>query len=257
VELRDFLETRFLAWLLGTARIAGLFVGAPFFAAMIMPLNVRIILFIAMGYMTLPLINDVVMTDISFVQMLGCALLNFLVGVFMGMISYIVFYAVQYGGEIFGVQMGFAMAMIFDPESRTETPMLGQLSYLLATYVFIAIKGHIMLYKVLAKSFVSIPVTAPKQPWDLAPVLIDKMGDLFSLGVQLGLPMIVFMLLVSITLGVVSRIVPQMNVFMVGMPLKVLVGLLMFVGLVGVWADVFGEILLKTVMDLEKLLLAP
>ena len=48
-----------------------------------------------------------------------------------------------------------------------------------------------------------------------------------------------------------------MNVFMVGMPLKVLVGLLMFVGLVGVWADVFGEILLKTVMDLEKLLLAP
>ena len=103
----------------------------------------------------------------------------------------------------------------------------------------------------------TIPVTAPKRPWDLAPVLISKMGDLFSLGVQLGLPMIVFMLLVSITLGVVSRIVPQMNVFMVGMPLKVLVGLLMFVGLVGVWADVFGEILLKTVMDLGRLLLTP
>ncbi|RKX46775.1 MAG: flagellar biosynthetic protein FliR [Thermotogae bacterium] len=252
--LDSFLQMKFLAWLLASARIAGIFTSAPVFSAQAIPLSVRIFGFLSLAYLSLPTLNDVVWINTSVWMVVIWSLGNFLLGVLMGTVASLALYAAMYAGEIFGIQMGFALAQVFDPEMREETPLLGQISFLLATYVFIALKGHLMLYKTLLLSYEKIPVTAPINVADLAQEMTRRVADIFSLGVQFGLPMIGFMLLVSLILGIMSRLIPQMNVFMIGLPLKTLAGIFMFAGLVGVWADVYGEVILKFIMGLERLI---
>lgn len=252
--IESFLETKFLAWLLASARIAGIFTSAPVLSAQAVPLNIRLLSFLALSYLSLPAIKDVVWLNTSIWDVVLWSMSNFLLGVFIGTVASLALYAAMYAGEIFGIQMGFALAQVFDPEMREETPILGQLSLLLATYVFIALKGHMMLYKTLLFSYEKIPVTASVNFSELANEMLRRVGDVFLLGVQFGLPMIAFMLLISLTLGVISRLIPQMNVFIIGLPVKTLLGILIFAGLIWVWADAYGEVLMKFILDLDHLI---
>ncbi len=250
MELREFVETKFLAWVLVVTRNAGMFTIAPFFADWFVPLQVKVLLVVFLSWTVLPSINEVIPLHTPVAQIVLSMLSNYVIGLTIGFLALLPVIALSIAGEVFGTQMGFALSSVFDPQ-REEVPIHGELLYVFGLYIFVAIKGHLLIYQAVVDSLNSIPVSKTLIDFNFVSVLTEKISEMFSIAMKIGMPMIGFMFVTSISLGIISRLVPQMNVFMVGMPLKILVGFILMVGMIPVWADVFSQIAARTINFLE------
>jgi len=246
LEFREFLENKFLCWVLIVTRTAGMFTIAPFFADWFIPLQAKILLVVLLGWLSLPISNEIIPLQTPPTEIALALFGNYTFGLAIGFLAVLPIVALSVSGEIFGTQMGFAMSSVFDPQ-REEVPLPGEVLYTLGLVVFVALKGHLLIYQAVVDSLKLVPLSKTITNFDFALILTQKTTEMFVIAMKIGLPMIGFMLVVSIALGIISRLVPQMNVFMVGMPLKVLVGFILFVGMIPVWAEVFSQIAAKTV----------
>lgn len=146
------------------------------------------------------------------------------IGLAIGFALRLVFVAVEMAGDLIGVQMGLGFAMFYDPGNVQHTPILGQFMGLLATLVFLAINGHLMVIAALAESFHALPISAAPLGAGLFEVLARYGAIVFAAGLQLALPLIVTMLVVNLALGVLTRASPQLNIFAVGFPVTLAIG---------------------------------
>ncbi|MGB4200843.1 MAG: flagellar biosynthetic protein FliR, partial [Thermotogota bacterium] len=105
-------------------------------------------------------------------------------------------------------------------------------------FMFVLMKGPLILFQVLVESFRLVPLTIMRMDANFPLEFSTLMGNVLIFGLQIGIPMIFFMILVTFVLGIMSKLLPQLNVFIVGLPLKVLVGMIILVGLLPIWADV-------------------
>ena len=150
-----------------------------------------------------------------------------LVGLTIGFLVRILFMTVYAAGEVLSLQSGFAFARFMDPTSMNYTSVLEQFGNILAIMIFFALDAHHILLSALAASFTQVPVGAVALKGGLFHYLIDMTGKLFSLGLKIGAPVIVTLFLVELALGLLSRMIPQINVFVEGIPLKIIITLLM------------------------------
>lgn len=135
------------------------------------------------------------------------------------------FAAFSMAGRLLDVQIGFGMAQVLDPVTRRQVPILNAVFDQLAIVIFFLLNGHHALLRGLAYSLERFP---PGQPWPLPamlPAVLQQVSGLFTLGFALAAPVVFCILLVEVALGVVSRSLPQMNMFAMGVPVKVVVGL--------------------------------
>ena len=150
-----------------------------------------------------------------------------MMGLMIGFVSLLVFMGVQFAGQMVGLDIGFGVANIVDPLSAEQVSILGEFQTLLATVIFLMINGHHMLLRALAASYEMVPLGRV----NLSPLLGDKLlsmsGKVFVIGVQLAAPISATLFLTTLALGIVARTIPQMNVFVVGFPLKIVVGIAM------------------------------
>jgi flagellar biosynthetic protein FliR len=123
--------------------------------------------------------------------------------------------------------MGLAVANIIDPMSAGQLSIVGEFYYLVSLLVFLMIDGHHAVIEALARSYDIIPIAGGTYSADLGTFIINLTGNVFVLGVKLAAPVIITLFIVNMVLGIVARTVPQMNVFIVGFPLAVGVGILM------------------------------
>jgi len=247
VELQSFFFQKFLVWSAILSRIAGIFLFSPFYGGRIFPTGVKIIFPILLSYMVLPSVDQVLPLTIPLSSIVLIEFLNFSFGLAAGMVANVLFYALSFAGDIYGYQLGFAAASIYDPQTESESVVVSQLVTMICLYLFVLIKGPLVLLQFIIRSFQTVPVAILGVGDEFAWSFAGVMGKVLEFGMQLGLPMIVFMLLVTFVLGIMSKLMPQLNVFIVGLPLKVMVGLFIMVGLLPVWA----EILVKYVRELE------
>jgi len=168
-------------------------------------------------------------------------LLNFTVGISIGIITQIIFSAVQFAGDFFGIQMGFALAEVLNPVYEEEVSLFSELTFLLTTMIFFIFKGHIWLYTLIIESFKKLPVIFSLNQ-DVFMVLSQKLGDVMIIGVEFALPITAFMLLTNISLGIASRLMPQLNVFMIGLPLNIIIGFLIFTVVIYTWEENFTRL---------------
>jgi flagellar biosynthetic protein FliR len=126
------------------------------------------------------------------------------------------------------LQMGFGVASLIDPATRTQSPLLGTLLNLVALAVFFAVDGHHLVIRGLAYSLVQLPPGSSLAALEPAAV-VAQFGAMFVFAVALAAPVIFVLLLVDVALAVMARTMPQMNVFIVSLPLKIMVGLLVLV----------------------------
>lgn len=148
-----------------------------------------------------------------------------LLGMTIGFSIRILFTAVQAAGEIVSIQSGFSFARTMDPFSGTQTGVLDQFQYLLALMVFFAVDGHHLIVRGLCDSYKQLPLGTPVVSKGLIDYIITSTGSIFSLGLRIGAPVVVALLLVELSLGLLSRMMPQMNIFVEGLPVKIFVGL--------------------------------
>jgi len=170
------------------------------------------------------------------------------VGFIMGFVVVLIFASVQFAGHVIGLQMGLAVANVIDPMSAGQISIIGQFYYLLSLLIFILINGHHMVIEGLVRSFEMVPLAGAV----FAPGLKDYFTDLtfmvFVVGVKLAAPVIITLYIINTVLGIVARTVPQMNVFIVGFPLAIGVGL----AIIGLSFPFFYMLLNNVISGLDR-----
>ncbi|WP_010630941.1 flagellar biosynthetic protein FliR [Sporolactobacillus vineae] len=217
------------AFLLILARVSSFIAVMPIFSYRTIPANVKIGLAAVLSILIdLTLFeSQSVPLDDTFVLLI---VKEVLVGLTMGFVAGILTYAVQFAGAVIDLQMGFAIANIISPENGSATPLTGQLLYLFQMLFFLGVDAHHMLLNGMMDSFRVIPLNSLNVSFgsgNLAEFLTRLTGQMLLIGVQLSLPIVGCLFLVDVAIGLIARTVPQVNVFVVGLPLKIIVGFIL------------------------------
>ncbi len=154
------------------------------------------------------------------------AVRSLVVGALLGFTINLVFTAVRYAGSIVGMQIGFAIVNSYDPMSNSQISVISQLYYLLAVLLFFVTGAHQILVAAMFKSCVVVPPFVSGNMAGGAWFLMREFSTVFSLGLQIAAPIVIVLLLVSASMGVIVKTVPQLNVLVVGFPIKIGVGLI-------------------------------
>lgn len=173
------------------------------------------------------------------------------VGLIISLFVKVLFAAVSAAGEIIALQTGFAFARFMDPSTMAYTSVLEEFKNLLAIMVFLAIDAHHILIRGIFVSLNELPIGAVVFNGPLFEHIVAITGRVFSLGIKLGAPVIVILFLVEIAFGMLSRMIPQINIFIEGMPVKILIAFtvlslslgIISTGIVGLFKDMETEVL--------------
>ena len=217
-------------FLLVFVRMTGLFVIAPIFGRRNIPAYLKI------GFsffLAVILVNTVPFKSPGNFENIYVFILlvfkEFIVGITIGYVSYLIFSAIYVAGQLIDMQIGFGMVNVLDPVSNIQVPITANFYFIISMLVFLSFNGHHVLIKALFDSYSIIPLGGAVFNNSLMNHIILIFTDLFVIGFKIAAPIITAILLTDITLGIISRTVPQLNVFVVGMPLKIIVGLLIMV----------------------------
>jgi flagellar biosynthesis protein FliR len=211
-------------------RVLALFMSAPVLSNRAIPARVKVGLALAVAVVVAPATPESSATVPGIFSAAAPLLLiqQMLVGVMMGFAVKVTFAAIDLAGNVIGLQMGLSFASFVDPVNANQTPLVGSFLNLLATLLFLALDGHLTLIASVTRSFELAPVNAQFFAgigWER---LMALGSGLFQFGLQLSLPVLATMLVINLTLGVMSRAAPQLNLFSVGFPLTALTGIVLF-----------------------------
>ena len=148
-------------------------------------------------------------------------------GVLLGYAIKLIFIGVQLSGQIIGLQMGLGMAEFFDPQVNWDMSVISQFKNTLAMMIFISFNAHYFCLKALVDSFALVPLGGLHLSSSLVREFTSMVGNIFAISLKAGVPVIVTLLLVQIVMGVINRVIPQINIFMISLPLKITVGIVM------------------------------
>lgn len=207
------------------SRVAGIFSAIPVFGGRTIPLHVKVVIIMMITLVCFPALSitaPAIPTDAFTLGLL--VLREVMVGVTLGFITRIIFSAVEFSGQIIGMQMGFSMASIIDPSQGNQIQIMSVMQTLLATLLFLSMNIHHLFIRTIVDSFRIIPLGGWHLNAEILSFLIKGTSDIFILGIRLAAPVMVALLLVSVTLGIMARAFPQMNIFMVSMPLNIGIG---------------------------------
>jgi len=152
-----------------------------------------------------------------------------MIGIIIGLSVRLIFAGIQLAGQLAGYQMGLAIANVMDPSSSEQVPILAQFNQLFALLLLLVTNAHHIFLRALAESYRLVPPFGFHFSNSVMQQVANLGGNMFVVAIQVGAPIIAALLLTSVAFGLVARTVPQMNVFIVAMPLKIMVGIL-FIG---------------------------
>jgi flagellar biosynthetic protein FliR len=152
------------------------------------------------------------------------------VGLALGFTAALLLYAVQVAGAFIDFQMGFSIASVMDPQTGTQVPIIGHFKYILALLFLLTVNGHHLLLDGVMQSFQTFPVDSisfSTKIEDVAHFFTRLFVEMFMIALQIALPIVGALFLVDVALGILAKTVPQLNIFAVGLPLKIFVGFIM------------------------------
>ncbi|WP_312029505.1 flagellar biosynthetic protein FliR [Paenibacillus sedimenti] len=211
------------SFLLIFCRITSFFVVVPVLSSRNVPtmFKIGLSIFISLIAFTTLSINEPVLIDGQYVLLI---LREMLVGIVLGFLAYIFFTVVQTAGAIMDMQIGFSMANVIDPLTGVSTPMLGNLKYMVAVLLFLTFDGHHYFIRAIIDSYQWIPLN--NQLFDriyngqISDFLFQSFSKMFYLSFQLAAPVVAALFLADLGLGLLTRVAPQFNIFVIGAPLK-------------------------------------
>ncbi len=221
VELTSWLAT--LLW--PFMRIGAMFAAVPIFSSRSVPVRIRVLLAFFISWMLIPVIPAPPSVELISAQALLISIHQVLIGVAMGFILQLVFAAFVIAGQSIAMAMGLGFASMIDPQNGMQVPVVSQTFLIMATLVFLSLNGHLVLIEVLANSFQNLPVGMLVPSRDGLWQLVTWGSNMFAGGMLIALPAVAALLLVNLAFGVTTRAAPQLNIFAVGFPVMIMVGL--------------------------------
>lgn len=223
-NLLSFDATQLLGFVLIMIRVAGIIATAPIFGSENIPLQLRILFVVFIALILHPFINNIQVFPDQVHHYLLLVGSELLIGVVLGMIGRMMLAAVEFAGELAGFQMGLAIANVFDPQSQQQISLIGQFESTLALLIFLVMDAHHIVIQAIVQSYNLLPPGGAGISISLVEEIIRLSAAIFVIGFQLGAPLIVSLFLANLTMGLLARSVPQIQVFVVGFPLTLLTG---------------------------------
>ena len=244
-------QVQVTVYLLILARTLGLITSAPVLSSRNIPGSAKIALasWTALTlWFVVPVASHLPLTGAALITALAGELF---IGLFLGFVGSVFLISIQSAGEMIDVQMGLSVANVFDPSFGTQISIIGRLLFLTGIFFFLSLNGHHALLSVLYNSFDLLPVSALPHIKAAYPEFLGTLGQtLWRISIQLAIPALVMLLLVDFAFGIISRVAPQVNVFMLGFQVKPTVGLLALLFMLPFFAPFFKS----TFLNMSELL---
>ncbi len=219
------LYTMLPAFLLVLFRIAGLMLASPLFSSPVIPMQFKVLLALAISMTVYPVVATHLPGQVTIVSALMGLAGEVLIGLFIGMGIAMVLLGVQLAAETIGYQAGLGLGNVFNPMMDTNSTVLAQFYFFIATMIFLGIGGDRALIVALLNSFESVPPLAIQVTDGVMALVIDMLDVAFELAIRIGGPAVLSLMLGFIVLGFVSRTMPQLNILTVGFPMKLMLAL--------------------------------
>jgi flagellar biosynthetic protein FliR len=223
-------EAQIVAWLSPILwpflRVLAVFTAAPIFSSRSFPLRAKLGLAFLIAYAAQASMPGQPVISINGPQALGAVIQQVGIGLAIGFTVRLVFGAFELAGQVVGFQMGLGFAAFFDPSTSAQSSAMGRFYANMAALLFIALNGHLMVIMAVIQSFVAFPVDQNFLQALSAMKLYDLGADLISSAFWISLPVVAMLMFANLALGIVSRVAPQMNIYAIGFPVTLAVGMI-------------------------------
>ena len=216
-------------------RISAVLLTGPFFSLAAVSYRIRIAVVLVLTWIMFPLVDVPEIDPLSFGAITG-VLHEVFVGGLMGLTLQVVIAALVVGGQVIAGSMGLSMANMIDP-NLGNVPTLSQFFLIIGTLLFMSLGGHLVILSLLYSSFELLPIASGRFNTDMILSLITWSSQIFISAVVIAFPIMIGLLLVNALLGLVSRAAPSLNVFAIGFPALIPVGLIMLLLTMGIWFE--------------------
>lgn len=211
-------------------RVSGMIMSAPLFSTFPIPVQLKIWLVALVSFILFPIISSTTPFAVpsALPELIIYLMREFGVGFMIGFLANLIFVAVQIGGEFISIQIGISMSQILNPETGTSTPVLAQIYIIFIAFIFMAVNAHQWLFAAVYRSFKTFPpgldflFTGP-----VVEHVLKLTAEMFVIAISMILPIFCVMFVAEVLMGFMSKMMPQMNIFMVAIPLKVYLGLIL------------------------------
>lgn len=235
-----------------SVRLSGLMLFAPFFGSVAIPLRIKAVLVLALTIVLYPAVGSSIGPR-ALAEWPLLVFTEFLVGAGIGIATNVVFEAVQLSGQVLGIQMGYSLVNILDPQTQVDTPVVSMFYQSIVMLLFLQMDVHLWLLRAIGKSFVYLPPGSAHISSLFTMAILKTVGEVFSLGVQIAAPVLSATLAADIILGLLGKAAPQMPLMLLGPAIKSLLGVGILIGTLRYWPDLFHRLFMDTVTNGERI----
>ncbi len=237
-QLTQLIPTRLDYFMLLLFRMTALLISSPIFGRNNVPTYTKIGLCFMMA---LTIYSSLQPQDIPYIHASEywlLALKEIIIGLALGFVTNAFFSLMFWAGHMIDMQIGFGMVNIMDVQQNIQVPISGNMLNLMFFLVFFMIDGHLMLVKVLSGTLQTLPLGVVAISPNVAFVALEVFSLVFIIGVKIAMPLIAIGLVLEVAMGIIIRSMPQMNMFVVGIPLKIVIGFLILMIMIPAYTDV-------------------
>lgn len=215
------------SFLLPLFRIGSMLMVMPIIGTQLVPGRVRLYLALAFTLALAPVLPPMPQVDALSLQAILLIAEQIIIGVLMGFSLQLMFHIFVFAGQLISMQMGLGFASLMDPATGVSVPLLGQFLLMLITLLFLAVNGHLVAFEIMAESFTTLPVGQTLDSGHYA-VLASQLAWVIGAALLFSLPAVSALLVINIAFGVMTRAAPQLNIFTIGFPLTLVMGMVIF-----------------------------
>jgi len=229
MELMPVSYQEFKSFFLILVRISIILFMLPFFNARVIPALPKVGLALIITIILFPVIDH---RGAEFPHSLGgmvqLIIAELIIGMILGILVQIFFEGVRIMGQLVGFQTGFAITNILDPQSGVQVSILANTAYLVSIIIFLVLNGHHILLSSLRESFDIINVGSLRLSRHIFQEMIQNSGEMFALAIKIGSPAIAALVFTKVAFGLITKLIPQMNIMIVAFPVQIVIGLIFF-----------------------------
>jgi flagellar biosynthesis protein FliR len=222
------MEFDYYNWLLVFLRVSAFLMVLPFFSATNFPVTVRVALAALMALLLGPLLPPFALGRLSFLSLFGVMIQEVSIGLLLGFVSRMVFFAADLAGNIISTELGLNMGAIFDPLSGQSSQVTGTVLFFLAAVVMLTLDLHHWVLVGFERTYLVLPVGGPHLNGALFATVVGHTSRIFVVALQIAAPVLAVSFVVTLVFAVLSRAVPQMNVFILSFSFRIIGGLAVF-----------------------------
>ena len=223
--LLDTITQTIAAYIWPLFRVASMLMVMVVFGAATTPARVRLLLAMAITFSIAPILPPVENVELFSLAAVFITAQQIIIGVSMGFVTQMVMQVFVLTGQIIGMQTSLGFASMVDPGSGQQTPVIGNFFLLLATLIFLAVDGHLLMIRMLVASFETLPISNQGLTLTSYRALADWGSYMFGAALTMSISAIIALLLVNLSFGVMTRAAPQLNIFSIGFPITMIGGL--------------------------------